>query len=217
MNKRYLKTRSEMLSLLPLGGKIAEVGVFAGDFSAEILQISKPAELILIDLWSNSEICSGDSDGNNIRYFNGNELEKIVRGKFRNSSIVKICKGSSKQIEAFPSDYFDAVYLDGDHSYEGVKTDLINSWKVLKDGGWLMGHDYETNADKTQSSYNFGVKRAVDEFCWEYDEHITCFAMDGQVSFGIQVHKKGSLLSGYPFRVIKHTTRVFKRFFIPKN
>ena len=38
--------------------------------------------------------------------------------------------------------YFDLIYVDGDHSSDQVKIDLINSWNVLKKGGFLVLDDY---------------------------------------------------------------------------
>ena len=38
--------------------------------------------------------------------------------------------------------HFDLIYIDGDHSSEQVKIDLVNSWKVLKNGGFLVLDDY---------------------------------------------------------------------------
>ena len=38
--------------------------------------------------------------------------------------------------------YFDLIYVDGDHSSDQVKIDLINSWNVLKNGGFLVLDDY---------------------------------------------------------------------------
>lgn len=38
---------------------------------------------------------------------------------------------------------FDLVYIDGDHSYDAVRQDIVAARKVLKDGGgWVGGHDY---------------------------------------------------------------------------
>ena len=38
--------------------------------------------------------------------------------------------------------HFDLIYVDGDHSSKQVKIDLINSWNVLKNGGFLILDDY---------------------------------------------------------------------------
>ena len=38
---------------------------------------------------------------------------------------------------------FDIILIDGDHSYAGVKLDLINYEPFLNDGGFLLLHDIE--------------------------------------------------------------------------
>jgi hypothetical protein len=206
------QTRSQLLSLIPTGGKVAEIGVFKGDFSNEILQICHPTELVLFDLWPDGLVDSGDADGNNPQVCQGADLEKAVRLRFGRSSQVHIFKGCSSRIREFPANYFDAIYVDGDHTHKGVMRDLVNSWRCLKHGGWLMGHDYESNSDKTDISYNFGVKDSVDEFCWQFGECIHAFGMDGQVSYAIQVTKKNRLFHGRLYRMGIHFLRFLKRF-----
>ncbi len=49
----------------------------------------------------------------------------------------------------------DMVFLDGDHTYEGVRDDITAWRKVLRNGGLLCGHDYAPRWA--------GVRRAVDE------------------------------------------------------
>jgi predicted O-methyltransferase YrrM len=37
---------------------------------------------------------------------------------------------------------FDFVFVDADHTYEGVRAD-IDAWlPKVRPGGWLMGHDF---------------------------------------------------------------------------
>jgi hypothetical protein len=79
----------------------------------------------------------------------------------------------------------DAIYIDGDHSYEGVKKDLESAYSKIKRFGWIMGHDYEMNMTKAKKEYKFGVRKAVDEFCSKYNLKIFAKAMDGCVSYAI--------------------------------
>lgn len=51
----------------------------------------------------------------------------------------------------------DFVWVDGDHRYENVASDLAYYWKKVRVGGVMCGHDYTGGASE-------GVKRAVDEF-----------------------------------------------------
>jgi hypothetical protein len=36
---------------------------------------------------------------------------------------------------------YDVLFIDGDHSYEGVKSDTINYLPMLRDGGYVIFHD----------------------------------------------------------------------------
>lgn len=73
----------------------------------------------------------------------------------------------------------DFVFLDGDHSYEGVRADIAAWLPKVKKGGWLGGHDYANDMPE----YDFsGVKRAVDEAFpegVELDDNFTWFVRCG--------------------------------------
>ena len=64
----------------------------------------------------------------------------------------KSSKEASKEIE---DNSLDMVYIDADHTYEGVKTDIESWYPKIRDGGMICGHDY--------SILCFGVVRAVYE------------------------------------------------------
>jgi len=55
-------------------------------------------------------------------------------------------------IKSFPDEYFDFVYIDGDHSYKGAKSDLINYFRKLRSGGVIAGHDYCCNRKEYEST-----------------------------------------------------------------
>ena len=52
-------------------------------------------------------------------------------------------------------------------------------------GGLIVGHDYEPNLEKATVMYEFGVKRAVDDFCARHGVKIIARGMDGYVSYCI--------------------------------
>lgn len=69
---------------------------------------------------------------------------------------------SDEASERFSEDSVDFVYLDGDHSYEGVTSD-IRAWKPkLKSGGWMGGHDYDLDSVESAVHDAFGCD-AVEE------------------------------------------------------
>ena len=108
--------------------------------------------------------------------------------KYRENSDIKIHKSNSIEFLQNQEDRtYDIIYIDGDHTYNGVKSDLINAYSKIKNGGYIMGHDYEMNMKKANTKYDFGVKRAVDEFCVTYNQVIEAKAMDGCVSYCINI------------------------------
>jgi predicted O-methyltransferase YrrM len=60
----------------------------------------------------------------------------------------------------------DLIYIDADHTYLGVREDLINYWPKVKEGGIIFGDDYMLKSDGPRESdgYQPEVARAVDEF-----------------------------------------------------
>lgn len=172
--------------LIHIGGVVAELGVFEGEFSKTIYDIVKPSRMYLVDSWE-GKITSGDVDGNNVRTVTSDDaLNKVVSTFSGMCNILVAREFTDSFLAGVQNDTFDLVYIDADHSYEGVKKDLRNAWPKIQPGGWLMGHDYEINHDKCQHYYNFGVKRAVDEFIDECGLIIKALAKDGCVSFAIQ-------------------------------
>ena len=178
-----------MLHEIPQGGECCEVGVFAGDFSRQIAAICDPARLVLVDLFQ-AWTFSGDEHGGNGRTLSGDFMLDASKALAATRQGVEVYSGPSSQVLPTLSDHsLDFIYLDADHSYEGVKNDLAQAWRLVRYGGFIAGHDYSINAEKCvdASHYaNFGVKRAVDEFLDEHDLMIYGMAMDGYTSFIIK-------------------------------
>ena len=103
----------------------------------------------------------------------GKVISKYPFTVFHNISSVEAAK-------LYPDEYFDFVYLDGDHTYNGVMSDL-EAWKnKVRKGGYLSGHDYDmsdniipgfdyvndkTMFEKYPNLIVFHVKPAVQNFC----------------------------------------------------
>jgi hypothetical protein len=172
------ETRNDLLQIVNKNFKICEIGVFKGEFSKTLFNICSPKELHLIDIFE-GDMCSGDKDGNNVVWTNLNEEFTKIKLFFENDNNVYIHKGFSYDVmNTFDDEYFDMVYIDGDHTYEGVKKDLTISLNKVKKGGLICGHDYI-------SSKFEGVVRAVDEFCSEHNLKINYLTKDGCPTFCI--------------------------------
>lgn len=159
--------------------KIAELGVFRGDFSKILLDTLQPEELFLVDIFP-SVMCSGDKDGNNMLYENLEEYYPKLLETYKDNKNVKIVKSTTQDfLTSLPDNFLDIVYIDADHSYEGVKRDLELSLKKVKPDGIIAGHDYLYMRE------NDGVSRAVDEFCKTYNRKISILTEDGCPTFVI--------------------------------
>jgi len=69
----------------------------------------------------------------------------------------------------FPEEYFDWIYIDADHAYEGVCKDIERGHTKVKSDGMMVFNDY-TNWSVCEIM-PYGVAKAVNEFCiannWE--------------------------------------------------
>lgn len=159
--------RQFLLDMLPKQSVGAEIGVHMGDFSQHILDTISPRELHLIDPWEHqtSAIYKNAWYGG-VAKGAQNEMDKryaYVCNRFDqqiHAGRVKVHRGYSTDIlEQFQDDYFDWVYIDGNHLYEYVKKDLKLSFDKTKSDGFITGDDYTDGG-----WWEGGVKKAVDEF-----------------------------------------------------
>ena len=180
--------RASMVSeLVPKGGIYAEIGIFQGTFTKYLHTSLQPSKFFLLDLFEGTGY-SGNQDGNNLITCNLADTYSYFQDYAK--GIVTPLKGdSSTSLATFEDNYFDMIYVDGDHSYEGCKKDLEVAYRKIKPGGYVMGHDYEMNMKKAKTEYFFGVRQAVNEFCQTYCQQICAKGMDGCVSFAIQINK----------------------------
>jgi hypothetical protein len=141
----------------------AEIGIALCDFSQLIFEITQPRELHLID------INSGAIEVANRRF--GTELE---------TGRVRVHLGDSPCIMLnMPDQYFDWVYIDGDHTYAGVKKDLDAARIKIKRDGLIALNDYIYFSPIDFMKY--GVAEAVNEFCLDHDFEVIYFALQSRM------------------------------------
>lgn len=172
----YIKTREELIQLIPQGGIGAEVGIFKGEFSKILLEKTLPQLFYMIDPWEGN-IMSGDKNGQNIEYIDGDKqyIEHIIP-EFLFIPQVKILRNYSDILSLFPDNHLDWIYLDGAHDYEYIRYDLEYSFHKVKSGGFIMGHDYTMNMFP-------GLVYAVNEFCQAHELEIKYLTEDGCPSY----------------------------------
>ena len=52
----------------------------------------------------------------------------------------------------FKESFFDFVYIDGDHSENGAKSDLKNCFPKVRSRGVITGHDYCCNEKESRNT-----------------------------------------------------------------
>lgn len=153
--------------------KVCEIGVRKGD-NFRLFVRHNPALAVAVDLWRD--------DGNKFRNdvaFTQEELDQqyeTFKKTYASRPGVKICRDYSfNAVKEFPDDFFDIVYIDADHSFEGCYRDIIDWYPKVKKGGVLCGDDYERRIGRTRKREKipFGVIEAVDKFV--KDNNITTF------------------------------------------
>jgi predicted O-methyltransferase YrrM len=150
------------------GAKFLEIGGWFGRSSCymgeRILQSGKKITHYSVDLWNHS---GHEAMGHHetIRKRGGTMLAafRSYMEEAGVSHIVNPIQGNSHQVhENFENESLDFIFVDGDHSWEGVKNDIVLWWPKLKPGGVMAGHDYFEYGSYTDAG------RAVD-FCFNLD------------------------------------------------
>jgi len=146
----------------------AEVGVYRGHLSRHLLTyFASLRPLYLVDKWQlvdpNSEYgkCSACAmqTAHGVRQTKSCALSNIAFAKDRTI----ILQGDSVNMASnIDRDSLDFVFLDADHTYDGLSRDLIAWAPKVKPYGLLCGHDIDSPAEK-----NWGVRKAVSDWLAE--------------------------------------------------
>ena len=140
----------------------AEVGVLYGDFSEVILNTTKIKQLTLIDIDTS-----------------------MIKKQVVSNNKIKINETLSKNFTS--KKLFDWIYIDGDHSYQGVKEDINLFKKLLKPKGYLVFNDYcKVNI---RSLGTFGVHKAVNEFLNSSEWKVYGLALQTNCLYDIAIQK----------------------------
>ena len=122
----------KILVLLPKNAKALEIGTFKGWTSIVMCRIKKDLTVVTIDphygIPKYPELSSSEEEVN----------KNIASWKFQDR--IKHIKISSQEFTT--SEKFDFIFIDGDHTFEGVKLDFNKFFPNLKEDGIIAFHDY---------------------------------------------------------------------------
>ncbi len=143
----------------------AEIGVDRGSLSSYLLREVPDLHLVMVDTWQvfptdSSYAQSGDTVVQRTQEQRDSDLARAVLVTENAPDRRRILRRTSAEAaELIPDGFLDFVFIDADHSYEGVSADIRLWAPKVKAGGLLCGHDYEHPSFPT-----WGVKQAVDEY-----------------------------------------------------
>jgi len=152
----------------------AEIGVDKGGFSQHLLSKSNLKMLYCIDPWID-DFGSGygkltyDPKGENRMQECADCLKEFIE-----EERAELVKGTGLEVAPeIPDGCLDFVYIDGDHSLEGVFYDIYSWTSKVRTGGVVAGHDYKDGPKSGMFDYwgghlDFSVKTVVDYYCARY-------------------------------------------------
>lgn len=141
---------------------ICELGVFEGK-NFDLMIEHNPRLAVAVDAWKNDGVLSRNDSG-----YSQEILDKMYQDfavKMLTKPFVKIFRDYTFNVaKLFSDEFFDLIYVDADHSYEGCLQDLNDWYPKVKKGGFLAGDDFRNLlAPRTLSKIK--VVKAVTKFC----------------------------------------------------
>lgn len=169
-----------------------EVGVAAGKTSAYLLATFPTLHLTCVDKWippwaqtpyaqTHDMFAQGDAAAHDERHVKAIAVTRPHRQR------VTLLQASSENVAtSAPDAWYDFVFIDGDHSYEGVLEDLENWWPKIRAGGLFCGHDYCDVVDEQGLDVRGrGVAKAVKHFLSE-QKQVKFLVAEGGVWWSIK-------------------------------
>jgi len=148
----------ELCNAHKLTGTAIEIGTHRGEFAAAFCQKWKGKRFIAVDPWSRDYpgfACQKTSED---RAKDMKEAERVL-APMRERMRIDLLQMDSITAAKALTDRFEFVYIDADHHYAHVRTDLELWYPKITPGGILAGHDF--NGDWIDD-----VRTAVIEFAY---------------------------------------------------
>ena len=148
---------------------ICELGVCKGANFYEMIKHG-PKLAVAVDSWIDDGVTSRN-DGEYSQEVLDKQYEDFAMST-ADKPFVKIYREYTFDAAAhFKDNYFDLIYIDADHSYEGCLRDIEDWYPKVRKGGFLLGDDYRIYEGR-RAGIKFGVIEAVNEFAKKNGLHI---------------------------------------------
>jgi len=127
--------------------RYVEVGVHNGTSMSYVVKESTPKHCIGIDMFTTNAHYGKDKlqkerSRKNIQKNNASKSKiGLIKGNSRSEKVL------AELLKNFNYNTVDMLFIDGDHSYDGVKADFDNYSKFVRPGGWIILDDYMPHKD----------------------------------------------------------------------
>jgi len=157
INNKHLPLFNQMIDHIPQQCVWVEIGSWMGKSASycavELFNRGKQFEFHCVDTWEGSE---EHSDIAAVKQ--GRLLQEFKTNTRPISHLIRMHHMTSQQASVFfQPESIDAIFIDGDHSYEGMKTDLEHWIPLVKGGGIVAYDDYPRDGWP-------GIRQAVNEY-----------------------------------------------------
>lgn len=136
----------EIAGLLKADSSVVEIGSWKGKSTFCIGMGLRKGTIYCIDPFN----AAGEEGSKEI--YEKTKGEKTLLDQFKNNMKslprkveIEILKGYSHEFIHSINHKIDFLFIDGDHSIEGCKFDYLNYYPMLKEGGFLAFHDYDSS------------------------------------------------------------------------
>jgi len=166
-----------------------EIGSFEGlstNYFIDTFFKNKETKIICIDPWIKySEATVTKMVGFDDK-INENTYNVFLKNTSHNKNNIVIKKGFSKDIiPNLIDNYFDFIFIDGDHSEDAVWIDATSSFPKLKNNGIMIFDDYDWGPPSKRNP-----KLAIDKFLKEYKNKINILGFPPHTGNQVVIQKK---------------------------
>jgi len=158
----------------------AEIGVYKGGFGEFLLPHCK--KLYLVDPWYRMKPYWGIISPENSAVDALINILSIYKKEINEGRVEVVIDYSTQFLNSLQDESLDWVYLDASHSYESTLSEIQGAIRVIKNGGYLFGDDY----DPDPNSFQNGVFRAVNRTLEQLN---TKFVVNESRQWGIRITK----------------------------
>lgn len=147
-----------------------EIGVWKGETFKYLLNNNADLNLIGVDLYEPQPANKGPE-----KWIKGENGHAWDHKKYY-TDLLEFCKVNGKgtiikdysvnAAKTITNESLDFIFIDGDHSYEGVISDIEAWYPKIKFGGWIIGHDIHFDTVKKAVTEKFGTYSTADDFIW---------------------------------------------------